>query len=767
MSLPIAKMMNIPSILKEHYNVEIHDWKVLDGYASQNFLVRGNNKSYILKIEPYTRESEEQIVREHRILQHAQETESVDIPNSVLTNSGQDYLITTIGKDKVLVRMLDFLEGVMLADSVQDDALLKSFGNALGEMNLVLAAVDRSIMSSREYVWDLYHFPMIRKMIPNVREARIRSIIEYFFDQYQIHVEPHRYTLRKAIIHNDANDRNVLVKDGKISGIIDFGDMANSWVVGDLAIALAYVIMGKEDPLHVASLVIRSFNEVFPLKRDECEVLYYLIAARLCTSLCSTATHRARGTITAYIAVNEKDALKMLLRWIEISPVKAKNCFLEAIGVQKEERPSIDKLIKKRGKHISRALSLSYDLPIDMANGAFQYMYDSQGNSILDAYNNIIHVGHCHPKVVRAGSLAMAKLNTNTRYIYPELYAYSSQLLVRFPDHLNKVFFVNSGSAASDLALRLARTHTGNQNVVVHKHGYHGNTIGVIDISHYKYGSKGGEGKKSNVIEAAMPDEYRGEFAGGPDVANDYVGKLKEQLDSEKSIGAFISEPILGCGGQVPLPPGYLNQVYPLIRDKGGVCISDEVQVGFGRLGKFFWGYEMQEVVPDIVILGKPIGNGHPMGAVVTTEEIAQNFDNGMEFFSSFGGNPVSCAIGKAVLDVIEDEKLDEKAEVTGSYIREGFHQLAEQFEEIGDIRGMGMFIGIDMVTDRKTKKEHTSLAKFLKNGLRNKNVLISTDGPANNVLKIKPPLCFDLGNADELLEKTELLLTTYHQESR
>ena len=396
-----------------------------------------------------------------------------------------------------------------------------------------------------------------------------------------------------------------------------------------------------------------------------------------------------------------------------------------------------------------------------MDRAAFQYMFDKYGNSYLDAYNNIPHVGHSHPKVVEAGQKQMSRLNTNTRYLYDQINEYTANLLQYFPKSLNKVFLVNSGSAATDLALRLARNFTAKNLIAVVEHGYHGNTQAGIEISHYKFSGKGGKGISENVICLPIPDTYRGEFKlnngnAGISFAHKAIHQLSEFTGE---IAAFIAEPIVGCGGQVSLAKGYLKEIYAEIRRQGGVCISDEVKTGFGRLGNVFWGFEVQEVIPDIIILGKPMGNGHPMGAVVCNGEIAEAFNNGMEFFSSFGGNPVSCAIGKAVLEVLEEEQLQQNAKTVGDYYLQELGKLQQKYECIGDVRGSGLFIGFEFVKDRFTLEPDTELAQKVKNELREKFILVSTDGPFDNVIKSKPPLCFTIENVDEMIEKLELIL--------
>jgi 4-aminobutyrate aminotransferase-like enzyme len=366
--------------------------------------------------------------------------------------------------------------------------------------------------------------------------------------------------------------------------------------------------------------------------------------------------------------------------------------------------------------------------------------------------------------VVKAGQQQMATLNTNTRYLYDNLAEYSKKLLSKFPKSLNKVFFVNSGSEASDLAIRLAKFHTKNKQLMVMEHGYHGHTQNGIDISDYKFNNKKGEGQKDHIIKTVIPDTYRGAYTNNDGTAGKQYADDAINLLNNKNIAAFISEPVVGCGGQVPLAHGYLKALYPSIRKNGGVCISDEVQTGFGRLGDHFWGFEAQDVVPDMVVIGKPMGNSHPMGAVVCTEAIAKSFEQGVEFFSSFGGNPVSCDIGKAVLDVIGKEELQQNAKAVGDYYLELFNDLAKNYDCIGDVRGSGLFIGVEIVKSKASKTPDYDLAQHIKNELKDHYILISTDGPFDSVIKSKPPLCFTKENAKRVVDTIRIVLEKYYK---
>ena len=525
--------------------------------------------------------------------------------------------------------------------------------------------------------------------------------------------------------------------------------------------ALSYIMVDKNDPIAIGQTFLKSYHETYSLTTKELDVLYYFIAARICISLISSAKSHKENPDNEYISVSKKGYWSLIYHWISTNPILAKNKFRAACGFSINKSPNIKDIISERSLHTPAVLSVSYLSPIHMTSAAFQYMYGADGTCYLDAYNNISHVGHEHPGVIAAAQKQIATLNTNTRYLYDPLQEYSEKLLAKFPDHLDQVFFVNSGSAASDLAVRLARNYTQREQLIVMEHGYHGNTQQGIEISHYKYNSKGGEGKLNDILEAPLPNAYIDGFNNNSNsIGIRFAKNLLQSISNNNSIAAFIAEPISGCGGQIPLAEDYLKILYPYFREKGILTISDEVQTGFGRLGNQFWGYEMHGIVPDIIILGKPMGNGHPMGAVVTTRAIGDAFNNGMEFFSSFGGNPVSCVIGSAVLDIIENEKLQDQAKNSGKHFFERMKTIQTKYNIIGDVRGSGLFLGIEIVyPDSKSYQPNTDLAKHIKNEMRKMNILVSTDGPYNNVIKMKPPLCFSPQDINIVLDALESIL--------
>ncbi len=747
-------MEELKILLQKEFGFENPEIKKLTGYFNVNYIVSDNSTFFILKTYRFDQELFDTIEAETKALLYLNLSEGDKYPSPISFANGLYLQLIELDGEKTICRLLSFLDGGFLGHTTPTKSLYKSLGAFLATLNRSLENFSDYVLKARELEWDLQYLHLNKKHLEDIENPSDRNLVRHFFLQFEENVKPILPDLRKQVIHGDSNEWNVLVKNEEISGIIDFGDLSYSPLINELAIALTYIIYDKEKPLDWVEDFLKAYHLVNPIQKIELEILYYLIAARLCISVCQSAHARKVDPENIYASISEKSAWSLLYKWVAISPLEASTAFKKTVNFPLSKPPKVEEELKRRFNSISPILSVSYKNPISVIGASFQYMYDAAGNTILDAYNNIPHVGHSHPKVVEAGQRQMAKLNTNTRYLYDLLPEYAEKLLAKFPASLSKVYFVNSGSAASDLAMRLTHAHTKSKNIMVMEHGYHGNTQISIDISDYKFSNKKGFGQKNNILKATIPDTYSGKYK----INDGSAGKLyaQEAMDIMSGfgdkVGAFITEPIVGCGGQVPLAKGYLKALYPAIRKQGGICISDEVQTGFGRMGDHFWGYEAQEVIPDMVILGKPMGNGHPMGAVVTTEEIADSFSKGVEFFSSFGGNPVSCAIGLSVLEVIEEEKLQENARQVGDYYASLFRNLKQDFDCIGDVRGSGLFLGVEIMRSGTTEPD-TNFASFIKNELRNRNILISTDGPHDNVLKTKPPLCFSKSNAKEVVE--------------
>jgi 4-aminobutyrate aminotransferase-like enzyme/Ser/Thr protein kinase RdoA (MazF antagonist) len=427
------------------------------------------------------------------------------------------------------------------------------------------------------------------------------------------------------------------------------------------------------------------------------------------------------------------------------------------------KHPPLADLEQRRSTQLGYGLSVSYSAPLHMLRGVRQYLFDASGRRYLDTVNNVAHVGHEHPAVVEALTRQGQILNTNSRYLHEEILKFAEELTATLPDQLSVVHFVNSGSEANELALRMCETWTGSRNMVAVEVGYHGNTGRTIDVSSYKFDGKGGAGAPPQTALLPIPDVFRGRHRDPQTAGREYAAYVDAAIAKFSArgerVGGVIIESILSCGGQIVLPEGYLREVYQKIRAAGGLCIADEVQVGLGRVGKHFWGFELQGVVPDIVTIGKPIGNGHPLGAVVCTPKVARAFANGMEYFNTFGGNPVSSAVGRAVLSVVQREGLQQRAKETGNHLLQLLRELQTHHSIIGDVRGHGLFLGFELIAEPTTLAPATAQAKYLKNRMRQLGFLMSTDGPDENVLKIKPPMCFDRKNGEQLVEYLDRVL--------
>jgi 4-aminobutyrate aminotransferase-like enzyme/Ser/Thr protein kinase RdoA (MazF antagonist) len=449
--------------------------------------------------------------------------------------------------------------------------------------------------------------------------------------------------------------------------------------------------------------------------------------------------------------------------WRSVSPDPN---LIAGIPAQRLPAPvrSLPETLARRRAFVGPNLRVSYRRPLRIARGWRQYLYDDEGRRYLDAYNNVPHVGHCHPHVVRAAAHQMSVLNTNTRYLHDGLEAYAERLTKTLPDPLRVCFFVSSASEANELAIRIARAYTQRRDMLVLDAAYHGNTTTLIDISPYKHAGPGGLGAPDWVHTAPLADDYVGPYRrADPHAGAKYAADAARVIDDLRARGrelaAFIAESCPSVGGQIMFPAGYLAGVYYAVRAAGGVCIADEVQTGLGRIGTHFWGFESQGVVPDLVVMGKPLGNGHPLAAVVTTRAIADAFDNGMEYFSTFGGNTVACAVGSAVLDVMHDEALQAHALETGTAILSGLRALLARHEAVGDVRGSGLFLGVELVKNRATLEPATAEAAYVVNRMRDEAILIGTDGLFHNVLKIRPPMPFDERDGTRLVETLDAVL--------
>lgn len=731
-----------------------------------NFMVTTSGEErYVLKIAPPERDSGV-IDMEYRAVRHAVDkgAAGLRLPGTVPARSGRAAAeFRTVGAGVVRAQLLQFVAGTPWCDlASHDDRLLTDLGRKLARLDRVFADFTHGSMH-RSHRWDLTALSQHRSKAGLVPDGKQRARLEWAFHLCAAAGRCGLRDLPACFVHGDANDENLLVENNAVVGLLDFGDSLYNPIICNLAIALAYVMLYRDEPLAAAARVVSAYHEVRSLVAAELRVLFPLICGRLANTLAVAAERRVQDDGHPNWFVTEDGARDLLSRLCDEHPTDALEQLCSRIPGWANEPAgaSPDELLSRRARHIGPSLSVSYTEPLKMVRGRGQFLFDHRGRPYLDLVNNICHVGHCHPRVVAAGQRQMAALNTNTRYLYDGLSDYAERLCAELPESLAVCYFVNSGSEANELAIRLARNFTGRRDLLVVDAAYHGNTGQLVSISPYKFMGSGGSGRPESWVHVVpMADGYRGPFRGRDrETGRVYGNEVARVIDGcDKPVAAFITETIWSCGGQVVPPPGYLATAFDHVRSAGGVCIADEVQVGFGRVGKAFWGFQLQGVIPDIVVLGKPMGNGHPMGAVVTTREIADAFDNGMEYFNSFGGNPVSCGIGLAVLDVIEEERLQSHALRLGEHFKAGLRRLSDRHAVIGDVRGEGLFLGVELVTDRDSLQPAAEVASAVVNVMKGRGILMSTDGPLDNVLKIKPPLAItesDVGMVLRCLDET------------
>lgn len=757
----------VENLIQEHFSLTVTA-KELEGYEEANFYLEdGKGNAWICKIA-HESHNPSFLDAQVKILEYLESHTDKGFQRVVRNKGGEAITRLAFPEEFHYLRLYTWLHGKPAVTVTGTRELYTSWGSFLGNMDKALESFSHPAMH-RHIRWDIANALDARSQLPCIKDPEKKRLAAYFLLQFEMEVAPQLHQLRKAYIHNDANDYNVLVDNQVVNGLIDFGDMVYTALVHNVAIACTYAMLEAEDPLQAAVAVVTGYHQAYPLTETETDLLYYLIAARLCISVTTSAEQAAAGSDNDFHFITENGAWRLLFKLITINPMAAQQAFRLACGFPSiiDETADYAPLLASRKAHIGRNLSISYKEPLKIVRGALQYLYDDKGRTFIDCVNNPSHVGHCHPVVVKAIQQQAAKLNTNTRYLHDHLVDYANKLVATLPPSLEVCYFTNSGSEANDLAIRMSRHYTKQQDVIVLDHAYHGTSTVAMELSPYKFDGKGGFGKPAHTHKALNPDMYRGPFRyndpqAGKKYADDVQRIIATLQQQGKGVAAFICETLLGVGGQIPLPPGYLKEVYAAVKNAGGLCIADEVQVGFGRVGDAFWGFELQEVTPDIVVLGKPIGNGHPLAAVVTTRAVADAFNNGMEYFNTFGGNPVSMATGLAVLQVIQEEGMQEHARITGNYFMDGLRQLKERHAIIGDVRGHGLFIGAELVRNRETLEPAVPEIDLIVEAMKQRGFLLSTDGPLHNVLKIKPPMVFNKANTDALLANLDAVLTSF-----
>lgn len=722
------------------------------GYASSNFKVDTPDGSFVCKL--HGMDELDALSAETHLLLYLQEHFNYATPAPIPIDANSWFVSIEIEEKNYLMRVLSFVEGKLYAENQASQELWASFGTFTASLHKVLRGFRSYEIEARQIFWDLSKAQLNEPKIKHIKDAEQRSQVLFFMNHFKHEILPYIHEFPSQIIQNDGNDWNVITDHQDVTGIIDFGDTCFAPKIFDVAISLTYMLLDVASPIDAGEVFLKAYTQDEKLNEREVDLLYYLIGLRISTSVINSMYGMILSPNNHYLVVSQRPALALLKNWISINPIEVQNRFRKAAGLDIQSIPSTTELLEQREKIFPQSMSLVYSpLPISMSGALYQYMFDSEGGRYLDFYNNIPHLGHQRPEVLEAIRKQLFQLNTNSRYLHPLMNEYGSRLLAKLPKHLNRLFLLNDGSAASDLAVRVARHHTQRNAVCVVEHGYHGHTSLGIDISNYKHGGKGGNGAPQGIHVLPLPDMYR-----HPKLLEEQT-KFAVELIERVQPACFISESIVGCGGQVPLPKSYVHAIHAAVRKHGGLCISDEVQTGFGRTGKNFWAFENLELSPDMVIMGKSMGNGHPIAGLALSKPLSESFNNGMEFFSSYGANPVACAAGLAVLDVLSESDLQSNSAILGAYLKDQLETMAMDFDQLGEVRGEGLFLGVDIIQNSKSKIEDPSFASKIKHQLKKHGILVGTDGPKDSVLKIKPPLCITQENVDEFLDVLQKIL--------
>lgn len=738
--------------LGTHFGLTVTEITQMNGYETNNYRVDTPDGIFVCKLHDL--EELDAISAETHLLLFLQDRFPYETPSPIPIDANSWFVSIEHDGEQYLMRLISYLEGELLAENQSGQELWSNLGSFTAQLHAALAPFRSYEIEARKQIWDLSYAQLNKEKIQYVEAKEDRRYILHYMEAFEQKVLPIQHRLPSQIIQNDGNDWNLLTHNQEVTGIIDFGDTCWGPRIDDIAITLTYLMMDQDHPLNTGEVFLEAYCRDGSLSHAEVDLLHLLVGLRLSVSILNSSLGRLQSPLNHYLTVSEKAAWALMRKWSKINPIEVQDRFRKACGLDLAKRDSMQELLEQRNAVFPSAMSLAHSpSPIVMTSALFQCMFDDQGTSYLDFYNNIPHAGHQRPEIISAIRQQLLELNTNSRYLHPVMNQYGKRLLGKLKSPINKLFLVNDGSAASDLAIRIAKQKTKREAVLVMEHGYHGHTSTGIDISNYKHAGKGGNGTPENVHVLPLPDLYR-----NPEKLE---SQIEEAIAIIKSVqpACFISESIVGCGGQVPLPPSYAQAIHAAVRENGGYCIADEVQTGFGRTGNHFWAFEGLGLSPDMVVMGKSMGNGHPIAGLALSDELAESFSNGMEFFSSYGANPVSCAAGMALLDVLEQDQLQENSRVLGNYFKEQLLNMAADFEELGDVRGEGLFLGLDIVKDEKSKKANPELAREIQRQLKKNGILVGTDGPQNSIIKIKPPLCVSESDVEEFLDIFQKIL--------
>ncbi len=774
-NLPAFSLQQVKATVAELYCIE-GNFRQLNSERDLSYRIgteRGD--AYVLKISNAA-EPEGVIDLQVKALQHiARYAPELPVPRIIRTKDDKvfDWVADEQGK-RHMIRLLIFIEGDVLEyASVHCFAKTRyNLGAFVAHMDLALRNFFHPHANNNVHMWDLSRCLELRPYAHYIEDTEVRQLCEAVLDRAETDTLLRLSRTRHQLIHQDAHCGNVLVNpadSGEIAGIIDFGDMLFGSIVSDLVVAADCYQEQEEDPLQVLCDVAAGFDSVLPLEENEIDLVYDVALIRVVNNLViinAREAEQAEGEELHLENTGKYDrVLKLLLGFGREKAIRRlrEACRFPVYTTQAEGDEVFacdqEELISKRENNLGKIWHF-YKKPLNFTRALGAWLYTADGTGYLDAYNNVPQMGHCHPHITKAIARQAKALNTNTRYMCDIVADYAERLTADLPEHLDVCVFVNSGSEANDFAMQLAKYASGHTGALVMEDAYHGFTETSAELSPGIYD------QVDHVECLQSPDMYRGPYCNEPEAE----AAVKYAADADRAIAAlaergyrpavFMVDTALCTNGMPAVPGAYFNLVAHKVRQAGGLVIADEVQAGLGRLGTM-WGFMAQGLEHvDIVTMGKPVGNGHPLGVVITNKALLDRFNAEVELFSTFGGNTVSCAAGMAVLDVIEREDLINKSNEVGDYFRAQLRRLAKFQSLIGEVRGKGMLIGLEFVTDRIAKTPATEQTIRLLEVMKDNRVLVGSEGVYKNILKLRPSLAWNKREVDIFIDALDRSLS-------
>jgi 4-aminobutyrate aminotransferase-like enzyme len=748
-------------ILREGFGVEASSLTPLAGERDQNFRVdTAGGQRFLFKISNPV-DDRPVLAMQAAALRHIERADpGLPVMRALPAAAGEPWAEVP-GPDgrTCLARLFTFLPGQVIANTALPTEAIWAHGEITARLGRALRGFFHPA-SDYQILWDITRLPQLRPLLPHISDNGRRAQAERVVDRFEARVAPVLPGLRAQVIHGDMSLDNVLYGDDlRISGIVDFGDMTHAPLVCDLAVAVADVLHGRDDAIEAAAAMIGGYVSVTPLEDAEAALLADLVAARLATEVTVTAWRQGLYPGNAAYAASGEPGARVFLDAIEAVGIEAvARRFREASWRLPYRRSATPALLERRRRVLPRS-PLFYDHPVHLVRGEGVWLFDPDDRRYLDCYNNVPVVGHSHPRVAHVVAQQQRLLATHSRYLHEAVVEFAERLRATLPPGLDAVMVVNSGSEANDLAWRIARAATGRAGAVVTACAYHGLTEATHALSPEEW-AKGEQ--PAHVATIPAPDGYRGPYRRDQD---GWVQRYAAHIDDAaralgaRGMAAIYLDPAFTADGILSPPPSYLCEAARRARMLGGLVVADEVQAGHGRTGTHLWSFHASGIEPDMVVMGKPMGNGFPVAALVARPGLLQSVPKEVELFSTFGGNPVACAAALAVLDVIEDEGLLANAAKVGAYLRQGLLALAERHPVVGDVRGEGLLLGVELAGQARAPTP--GRARSVTEAMREEGILISATGPAGNVLKIRPPLVFQREHADLLLQALDEALAS------